>query len=509
MMMNSAVQLLERAAAKWPDRVYTDDENGTLTFGQMRALARRAGAGLLRQGLEPVRPALVVLPRGGECVACFMAVLYTGNPYAPAAVDAPLSRLQKIIDNLRPGIVITTPEKQAELETLERYGAPVVQWPALRNAQPDEDAVNRRLDTVIDTDPAYIIYTSGSTGTPKGVTVAGRSVVDYARWVTETFGFGPQSVMGAQAPFYFDNSVHDIYGALYAGAQLVLIPEKLLLFPSKLPGFLAEKGCTSVFWVPTVMINIANSGVLDEAALPQLKLVSFAGEVMPNAPLNVWRRAHPDCTYANLYGPTEITDVCIYYVVDRPFEDSEPLPIGRSCRNMRALILTEDGKAAAPGQQGEICLVGTGVALGYWNAPEITRKVFVQNPLHSRYHEMIYRSGDLGWVNDRGEIIYAGRMDSQIKVKGNRIELGEVECAAMCVPGVKNACALFDAEKQQIVLAVESDTAHTLRRFNLEMKKHVPAYMLPARLEVMAALPLNANRKIDRVLLKKTLLEGN
>ena len=509
MMMNSAVRLLDRAAEKWPDKIYTDDEYGTLTFGQTRTMARRAAAGLLRLGLDTVRPALVVLPRCGECVACFMAVLYTGNPYAPAAVDAPLSRLQKIIQNLRPGVVITTAEKRGDFEKLELYGAGVVDWEELKNAAPDDRAVDARLDNAIDTDPAYIIYTSGSTGTPKGVTVAGRSVLDYARWVTETFSFGENSVMGAQAPFYFDNSVHDIYGALYAGARLVLIPEKLLMFPSKIPEFLVEKGCTSVFWVPTVMINIANSGVLGTVPMPRLKLVSFAGEVMPNAPLNVWRQAHPDCAYANLYGPTEITDVCIYYVVDRAFADSEPLPIGRACRNMRALILTEDGRLAQQGEQGEICLVGTGVALGYWNAPELTEKVFVQNPLHSRYHETIYRSGDLGWVNDRGEIIYAGRMDSQIKVKGNRIELGEVECAAMCVPGVENACALFDAGKQQIVLAVESGQTYTLRRFNLEMKKYVPAYMLPARLEVMRALPLNANRKIDRVLLRRTLLEEN
>ena len=149
------------------------------------------------------------------------------------------------------------------------------------------------------------------------------------------------------------------------------------------------------------------------------------------------------------------------------------------------------------------------MALGYWNAPELTEKVFVQNPLQNRYHERIYRSGDLGWINDRGEVIYAGRMDSQVKVKGNRIELGEVECAAMCVPGVKNACALFDAMEQKIVLAVESNQDYVLRRFNLEMKKFVPAYMLPSRLVVMQALPLNANRKIDRVQLRRTLLEGN
>ena len=263
---------------------------------------------------------------------------------------------------------------------------------------------------------------------------------------------------------------------------------------------------TSIFWVPTVMINVANSGALEGHPLPRLKNVAFCGEVMPNTQLNIWRKALPDCQYANLYGPTEITDVCCYYRVDRPFADHESLPIGRACENMRVRILTDEGREAAVGETGELCVLGSGVALGYWNNPEQTAKAFVPNPL-SPWPERMYRTGDLARWGEDGLIYFLGRKDSQIKLKGNRIELGEIEAAAMCVPGVENACALFDAERERIVLFVEGGGGLSLRKMNLALKQYIPQYMLPGKLVAMDRLPHTANDKIDRVALRATLKE--
>ena len=271
--------------------------------------------------------------------------------------------------------------------------------------------------------------------------------------------------MANQAPFYFDNSTFDIYGSLHCGGKLVLIPDVLMLFPLRLPEFLREKEITSIFWVPTVMINVANSGALEGIELPQLRTVAFCGEVMPNKQLNLWRKALPQCTYANLYGPTEITDVCCYYIVDRAFDDADPLPIGRACENMRVVLLTEEGKEAAPGEQGELCVIGSGVALGYWNAPEITARAFTQNPLTPDYAERLYHTGDLAYWDADGLLQFCGRKDNQIKLKGNRIELGEIETAAMCVTGVENAAAIFDAAHEQIVLFVETQGTLPFRKF--------------------------------------------
>ena len=502
--MNSAVCLLERAAKLFADRPAVEDEAESLSYRQYRARSRQIGCGMLSSG-SARRPVIVYLPKSVEMLCCFMGSMYAGSPYAPVDSHIPMSRLEKIIESLEPGLLVTNEELAPNLQACKLGHTKVVLAKELTAAPADDAVLAASLARVVDSDPIYIMYTSGSTGTPKGVTIPHRGIIDYADWVVRTFRFDEGTVMANQAPFYFDNSTFDIYGSLQCGGKLILIPDVLMLFPVRLPEFLAEKAVTSIFWVPTVMINVANSGVLEQVSLPKLKNVAFCGEVMPNKQLNIWRKYLPHCTYANLYGPTEITDVCCYYIVDRAFADTDPLPIGKACENMRVVILTEDGQAAKPGEQGELCVIGSGVALGYWNAPEITAKAFVQNPVSRQYNERMYRTGDLAYWDWDGLIQFCGRKDNQIKLKGNRIELGEIETAAMCVDGVENAAAIFDAEHEQIVLFVETQGTLPLRRFNLELKKHIPSYMLPGRLVPMEKLPHTANDKIDRVTLKKTL----
>lgn len=508
--MNSAVKMLDRAAGIYSDKIAIEDEWGHITFNELRHKGMVIGSVLIKSSTARpgILPVIVFMPKSLACVVSFMGALYSGNPYVPVDAHIPLSRLQKIIDNLHPGHIITTAEMLHHLEECDTDGINIHIYTEMLNGEADEVLVGQKVDEVLDTDPIYIMYTSGSTGSPKGVTVPHRGVIDYAEWLVTTFSYDESTIMANQAPFYFDNSIFDIYGCLCCGGRMVIIPEPLLMFPSKLPEFLEAKEITSIFWVPTVMINVANSGVLGKYELPQLKTVAFCGEVMPNAQLNIWRRELPGRVYANLYGPTEITDACTCYIVDRKFADHEPLPLGQACKNMRIIILNEKDKLAAVNETGELCVVGTGVSLGYWNAPELTDKAFIQNPINKNYHERIYRTGDLACVNDDGLLMFIGRKDTQIKLKGNRIELGEIEVAAMSVKGVENACALFDQQKQEIVLFVETPAAMTLRKTNLELKKYMPAYMLPGRLIIMPKLPHTANDKIDRVTLRASLQDA-
>ena len=506
---NSAVRLLDDAADRYKDKIAVSDENENLSFIQLQKIGHSIATALLSvsDGGYMPEPVMVFLPKSGRCIASFMGAMYSANPYVPIAYDMPPSRIQKIVDLLEGRGHIITDENG--LDIIKSMSVPDTMHIHIYNdiskQDADCDSIYKTLDKVIDTDPIYIMFTSGSTGEPKGVTVPHRGAVDYALWVQRTFGIDEHTKLGNQAPFYFDNSIFDIYSMLLTGAQMNIIPETLFMFPSKLPEYIRDNNITTIFWVPTVMINVANSGALSEIEMPTLKTVAFCGEVMPNTQLNIWRKNHPQAVYANLYGPTEISDVCTYYIVDREFNDSDPLPIGRACENMRIIILNEQNEIAKPNEQGELCVIGTGVSLGYWNKPEISDKVFVQNPANPFYEERIYRTGDLAYITDDGLIMYDGRMDNQVKVKGNRIELGEIECAAMCVEGVKGACAVFDAPNEQIVLFVESTQELILRKFNNELKKYIPKYMLPSRLVVMEKFPHTANDKIDRVTLKKSL----
>lgn len=508
---NSAVRLLDKAVTEYGDKTAVSDEWESFSFTRLKAVGQSIATELLTHsdgGYMPA-PVMVYLPKSGRCIASFMGAMYSGNPYVPIAYDMPPSRIQRIVDLLEGRGTIITDEKG--MENIKEMNIPetmpVLLYDDISKVSVNEAEIYKALSRVCDTDPIYIMFTSGSTGEPKGVTVPHRGVVDYAIWVHNTFGIDHTTKLGNQAPFYFDNSIFDIYSMLLTGAEMNIIPETLFMFPSKLPEYIRDNNITTIFWVPTVMINVANSGALADIKMPQLRTVAFCGEVMPNTQLNIWRKHHPTAVYANLYGPTEISDVCTYYIVDREFEDHDPLPIGRACENMRIIILNSENRIAKPNEQGELCVIGSGVALGYWNRPDISDKVFVQNPVNTLYQERIYRTGDLAYITDDGLIMYDGRMDNQVKVKGNRIELGEIECAAMCVKGVKGACAVFDAPNEQIVLFVESCEALVLRKFNNELKQYIPKYMLPSKLVVMDKFPHTANDKIDRVTLKKSLSE--
>lgn len=502
--MNSAIMMFERTAARFPAKTAVTDEWGEARFAQLRATALSIGTGLLSEG-HGLSPVIVYLPKSIAALTCFLGAMYGAHPYVPVDVAIPMKRLQSIIANMGRGHLITSRELAPNLEELDLMGVELHLYDELAQTEPDEAACLERVNGVIDADPIYIMYTSGSTGVPKGVTIPHRGIIDYARWLQETFDFDEKTVLGNQSAFYFDNSTLDIFTMCYTGAKMVIIPEVLFRFPAKLPAFVADNQINTIFWVPTVMMGVANSGVLDKCEMPALTKVLFCGEEMPNRQLNMWRRAFPNLLYANLYGPTEITDVCSYYIVDREFCDADPLPIGRACKNMRIVILREDGTEAETGETGELCVLGSALARGYWNAPEITRRVFTQNPLINDYDDRLYRTGDLAYKQSDGNIIFLGRADSQIKLRGNRIELGEIETAAKSLPAIMNACALFDAEKQEIVLFAETNETLVQRKLNLELKKLIPTYMLPGKLVCMAKFPLTPNGKIDRVLLKSTL----
>lgn len=507
--MNSAIILLDRAAEKYGDKIGYEDEWESIGFSRLREKAMVIGTRLLRE-IESdgtVSPVIVYMPKSVKCVVSYMGILYSGNPYVPVDNNMPLIRLQKIINSLKPGAIITDEAHIENLAEIDLGRAEKYLYEDISQGEADASLIEKKIQGVIDTDPIYIMYTSGSTGEPKGGTISHRGVIDYAKWVVGTFSFDEDTVMASQAPFYFDNSVFEIYGCLVCGGKMVIIPEVLMMFSLKLPEFLEEHKINTIFWVPTVMINIANSGVLSKYKLPSLKTVAFCGEIMPNKQLNIWRKEYPHCLYANLYGPMEITDVCSYYIVDRTFKDSEPLPIGRACKNTRIIILNEKDQIAEVEETGELCVIGSGVGLGYWGDREATEKAFVQNPVNPYFNEKIYRTGDLAYIDGEGLIMFVGRKDSQIKLRGNRIELGEVEKAAACIDDVKRACAIFHVEQEKIVLFLETAGEFTLRKVNTELSRYVPRYMLPQRLITMEKFPHTANDKIDRITLRKKYLE--
>ena len=224
---------------------------------------------------------------------------------------------------------------------------------------------------------------------------------------------------------------------------------------------------------------------------------------MPNKQLNIWRKFLPDVTYSNLYGPTEITDACTFYTVDREFSDDESLPIGKPMKNTDILVLNDKDELVKGDEIGELCVRGTSLAMGYYNNPEKTSAAFVQNPLNKAVPEIIYRTGDLVKYNEFGELLYLSRKDFQIKHLGHRIELGEIETAASSIEEITLCCCLYDDKKQKIVLFMDSDLDKEYVKEKLLLS--IPEYMIPGKYIYVEDMPINANGKIDRVKLKEML----
>ncbi|MGH9560861.1 MAG: AMP-binding protein, partial [Terracidiphilus sp.] len=380
---------------------------------------------------------------------------------------------------------------------LEQMGVPLaeqlfVEDIVARPLRVDERTIAERLDQILDTDPLCIIHTSGSTGVPKGVVLNHRSTIDFMDWYFQCLKPTGAERIGSLSPFFFDIYTLELNLCLAKGATLVIIPEQLAIFPAKLVEFLSANAINFIFWVQTIMVNIAERGLLEEFDLSALMDVLFAGEVFPTKHLNHWRRALPRARFINLYGPIEITVDCTYFIIDGEMRDDDPLPIGRPCRNTDILILNEKDEPCATGERGELCVRGSSLAMGYWNDPEKTAKAFTQNPLNRHYPERIYRTGDIVYRREDGEIMYIGRKDFQIKHLGYRIELSEIEHRVLAIRGIPNACVLYQKEKKEIALYYETKECELgpaeIRR---QLAASLPKYMLPTAFYRMDELPRN------------------
>ncbi len=491
---------LEETTIKYPDKIALTDGDRNLTFRELREEAKKVAVGLIRQKIFR-QPIAIFLEQSIETVICILGIAYAGNFYTIIDTKMPMSRTEKIFETLEPKLIITNEEFLDKLpdSKIER-----ITFTELAEQDIDEKILNRVARKINFMDILYVLFTSGSTGMPKGVTIGQRSVMEYTEWITKTFGIDESCIIGNQAPFYFDNSVLDIYQMISTGATLNIIPRTMFIFPARLMKYIFEHKINTIFWVPSVLVSVANCGALEECDISCLKKILFAGEVMPAKQLNQWRKKLPHVLFANLYGPTEITVDCTYYIIERDFSDSDVIPIGVPCNEGDVLILNENNQLVKESERGELCVRGSSLAYGYYNNPEKTVEAFVQNPI-SDYPEIIYRTGDIVHYNELGEIIFDGRKDFQIKHMGYRIELGEIETAVTSCNGVDEVCCLYDKANNKIILCYVGE----IESFNLARKLSslLPKYMIPTRYEQLETMPHNANGKIDRQILKNKFIE--
>ena len=496
--MTNVLEYLEQTAPRVLEKIAIGSPEYSLTYGEIWQEAKAVGSFLHSVGLYS-QSVVVFMKKSPRTIAAFLGAIYAGCYYVPLDEEMPAHRIGLIFDTLNPQAVICDETTVNLLDGLSYTGARYL-YSEISAFPVEEAALAAIRDRQIDTDPIYIVFTSGSTGIPKGVTGCHRGVIDYIENLCPVLQPDEDSVFGNQTPLYFDAFFKEVFPAFRFGGTVWLIPRQLFMFPVKLVEFLNAYKINTVCWVVSALTMISSFDTFQKVKPKYLRTIAFASEVFPMKQFKLWREALPQARFMNLYGPTECTGVCCYYVVDREFGPDETLPIGRPFRNTGILLLDENDREAAPGEQGEICVRGTCLTLGYYRNPEKTAEAFVQNPLNTVYPETIYRTGDIGRYNERGELEFLSRKDYQIKHMGHRIELGEIEVVAQQKMDVRSAGCLFDGEKKKIILYYTGESVPgDLAAF---LKGKLPRYMIPNVVRQLDAMPYTPNGKLDRKALK-------
>ena len=505
--MITFIDSFEKIVEKKKNDVAVERNNETLSFGELKEKALYL-AGLVIEKTASAGRSLVavMLPKEINAVIADVGILYASDFFMNLDVKTPAERIANILSLSKPDLIITSHKYAGTIGENSNNILFIddVEW----TGQSDTDTIYKRQESVIDTDPMCVINTSGSTGVPKGVVLNYRSFEDFMKQSRNVFGLNGTEVMGSLSPIVFDIFDFELCSLMVYGSKLVLIDAMLSAFPARLLQYVNEKKVSFIFWVPSIMVNIANMELLDKVNLPDLRMVWFAGEVFPTKQFNYWYDKLPGVTFANLYGPIEITLDCTYYIVKERPDEKEPLPIGVPYSNTDILILNDRDELCGIDEEGELCVRGTGLAMGYYNNPEKTGKAFVQNPLNNSYPETIYRTGDIVCMRQDGNILFKGRRDSLIKHMGYRIELGEIEHVIdNDLKLVRRCCAVYKKETKEIVLYYENTEEVSDKAFRVELSKVFPSYMIPKVFIRLPQMPENTNGKIDRLLLSQKVNE--
>jgi amino acid adenylation domain-containing protein len=503
--------LLTEARNRWPTRPAVRAGDRTLTYEQLDVGANRVASALGGVGVARGDRVGLYLEKGLEAITAVYGIMRAGAAYVPLDPMAPPARCAFIAKNCGIAALVADSDRAENLLGADRSAvdrgivcgteapAGFETWDAIQSGP--SDPPRRRA---IDTDLAYILYTSGSTGQPKGVMISHRNALTFVEWAAAEFQLGPDDILSNHAPFHFDLSTFDFFGAARAGAVCTIVPRATAMFPQELARWIGSEGITVWYSAPSALSLLVRYGSLSEDALASLRLILFAGEVFPNKYLAELMLRSPNSRFFNLFGPTE-TNVCTFYEVKEPPAATDPtIPIGRACANTVCSVLDESGREVTESNvEGELVVRGSIVAQGYWGGQALGAERFVERNT--------YRTGDIVYWSEPGDdpvLRFVGRQDHMVKTRGYRVELGEIEYVLNSHDGVEEAAAIAVPDEllgSRIVAFCVVRGGGDIEKLRAFCRDSLPLYMVPAELHLRTALPRNSNGKIDRVSLASEL----
>lgn len=513
-------------AQRRPDATAVVSPEATLTYAELEARSNQLAWLLQSSGCSRGDRICLLAPKSATSIVAILGIYKSDCIYVPLDPGSPAPRLSKMIESAQPRWILAAGSVRSLLDELFASDAARdharVGWLEAQRISGDHFVSDFSLRDVAgysstlpfcrnqEFDIAHLLFTSGSTGIPKGVQITHANVIAFVEWAVRYFGIDHSDRHSCHPPLHFDLSLFDIFGTLAAGAALFLVPPELSLFPNKVADFIRSNQLTQWFSVPSLLTYMANLDVVRPGDFPALKRLLWCGEVLATSTLIHWMRRLPHVGFTNLYGPTETTIASSYYTLPAcPQKETDAIPIGRGCGGETLHVLDGDLQPVARGVVGDLYVGGVGLSPGYWRNDEATRSAFIPNPLSDDDSERLYRTGDLAMVGPDDQFYFRGRVDSQVKSRGHRVELGEIEtaldtlrmtedCAVVAVPSSRfdghTICCAYVAARGFTVNAAILRT---------QLMTKLPSYMVPTEWLELPVLPSNGNGKVDRPRLKK------
>ena len=520
---------LYTTAAKYPDKSAFISETFAFTFSELKSKTEIIGSFIADKNIYN-EPVLIFMEKSPEEVSALLGVICSGNYYVALDLEMAETRLSHIIDITGAKLMICDKYTKSKAESLGFEGK-IYNYDEIITGKISREVLLNIYQKTKEINPVYLVFTSGSTGVPKGVMASHRNVIDYIEGLGEILECDENTVFGNQAPLYLDASLKDIYTTLKYGATTYFIPKKFFMSPVKLIEYLNENKINTICFVASALTIFTKLSAFEYAKPKYLKVIAFGGEVFPLSHFKQWKEACPNAKFINLYGATECTGMSSYYVVDNVERLENSIPIGKPLPDTEIFLIDEEGnpivkllpdteisitdKEGNPtvkqpsdtkifqqdekSLQGEICIGGTGLALGYYKDVEKTKEKFVNNPLSDGMSKLIYKTGDIGYYGEDGEIYFAGRKDNQIKHRGYRIELEEIEACGNEISGVERGVCNYDNDKEVIFFFYEGSIEPD--KVKEYFRNKLAGYMIPGKIVKLAKIPVMPGGKIDRKVL--------
>jgi non-ribosomal peptide synthetase-like protein len=485
--------IFNAAVAQNPDKTAFIFHDLWMSYAQVAQKSDALARGLIAQGIKPGDVVGIWLPRSVDVLIAQIGVTKAGAAWLPFDADAPIDRIALCLQDCEARLLLSgsacakggvVPCSVLSLAEVAIESEEPLLEPSALGLTPDH--------------PAYMIYTSGSTGIPKGIVISHRNICHFLRSANEIYGIHADDVMFQGASVAFDLSMEEIWVPYLVGATLIIASPDQLGDIDQLPARLTRAGVTVLDTVPTLL------GMLNED-IPSLRLILMGGEALP--PSLIMRWAAPGRRMFNTYGPTEATVVATVAEV----EPGKPVTIGKPIPNYSCHVVDDQLRPVGLGIQGELLIGGPGVAQGYLKRPELTAEKFIANPFEvDDLSPILYRSGDAVSLTEEGELLFHGRIDDQVKIRGFRVELGEIETHIAHQAGIAQAAVVIrqnnDIDQLAAFLVLKPSVALDVAALRSSLKELMPAYMVPARFEVISQLPILPSGKVDRKALKNLQL---